>query len=312
MSLLDDLRMRNISFQQAAQPNEIRLCCPFCTERGTTPDTRFRLGVNTASGAAHCYNCEYKSWGEHTFKNLSRALAIPVNAEEIPADPNAYKDPPGLPEEFIPLKRNDPEGKDAWNYLIRRGVTELQIERYRVGYALAGRFAYRTLFPVRDTQNEIVGVIGRDYSGQQEPGYLYPTGMDKHLWPIEAWQRAKKRAHASLVVCEGAFDALSCERAGYYSVATLGRIPNEAQLECLKQMKTVTMMLDNDRDGVASGMQTAMALEDARVTVYVSKPPAGKKDAGDTDVKGIKESVLHAKRYSPSVKLAMQVQMMKE
>ena len=103
-------------------------------------------------------------------------------------------------------------------YLGRRGVTEEQVMRWGMGFAVDGRLAMRIVIPVRDASGRPVSFVARAftarYAGREAKRYLEPREEDdalkgailgEHLWPAHE--------HRKLVlVGEGAFDGLALER----------------------------------------------------------------------------------------------------
>ena len=75
MNIVEALEAAGIEVRPGASDEEIWMCCPFCQERGESPDGRFRLGVNIRTGQGQCFNCSWKGRGEYTFSVLQQALA---------------------------------------------------------------------------------------------------------------------------------------------------------------------------------------------------------------------------------------------
>lgn len=266
-----------------SKPDEFWICCPFCVGEGESPDRRFRLGVNVKSGLAHCYNCEWSSRGRGTVDKILTALGIGTGLLEIVSDPPVpeksklkEEEEPGLPAEFVPLEESDEEGQVAWEYLRGRNVSPKQIEKYGIGYALAGRFAYRILFPVW-VGKKIGGVVGRDYTGKQTPPYLNSRGVARGVFNLHRVQQGQ-----AIVMVEGVMDCLSVERVGYRAVAPLGRILDDEQLALIrkKHVSSVTILIDWDKDGISSAQETAQKLLSLEIPVKIARPVDGMKDAG--------------------------------
>lgn len=106
----------------------------------------------------------------------------------------------------------------AREYLLRRGVTEAQAQRWGLGYAVEGRLAFRVVVPVRDGLGRLCSFVARSFvdrvGGREAKRYLEPREDDgadhaailgEHLWP-----------RADRDVCllgEGWFDGAALERA---------------------------------------------------------------------------------------------------
>jgi DNA primase len=166
-----------------------------------------------------------------------------------------------------------PEGRQALEYLRRRGLSEAAIERWRLGYAPdsaqaikgalrhegieeaalleAGllvqpedrsrqaydRFRGRVMFPIADRRGRVRGFGGR-LVGSGEPKYLNsPETMlfqkGRLLYGIEHAAEAV-RTKGSVVVVEGYMDVIGLAEAGWPNVvAPLGTALTEEQLRAL-------------------------------------------------------------------------------
>lgn len=113
--------------------------------------------------------------------------------------------------EFAPLCEW-PEAARA--YILGRGVTEEQVDRWGIGYATGGKLAHRIVFPWRSGRGELLGYTARtilkDAKRYREPSEEEgaPRGAvyGEELWPAP-------KARDTLVVIEGGFNGLAVERA---------------------------------------------------------------------------------------------------
>jgi len=247
--------------------DNVQICCPFCTERGETPDHRFRLGL-TASGLGHCFNCGWKSrrgWGA-----VYRALGIrssivarnqgnPVTLEQEPLEDV------GLPKGFIPLWKGKLPSQQPLNYLKKRGVTPQQIRRYQIGSCWKGELAGRVVVPIV-WKAKVVGVVARDFTGQQRRRYLN-TGK-KAIWgPLKP---KLKRIH----VFEGVFKAMRAENVlRQPCVAILGSQLSGFQVYQIDHVQPDEVVLwpDPDRPGILGASQSVYKLQELGITVYLAK-----------------------------------------
>lgn len=72
-----------------------------------------------------------------------------------------------FPESFVPLVscNNSVIGKKAFNYLLNRGLNELDILRFKIGICTKGQFEGRIIFPSFDKKGELNFYTGRAYDG---------------------------------------------------------------------------------------------------------------------------------------------------
>lgn len=278
MTLKDTLLRRGVKFHtHRSKPNEIFLCCPFCILRGESPDTRFRLSVNTAKGIGHCYNCNYKS--RAITHHLLRSLNIPVDgvtADDI-VKGLTQPDPLTLPDGFHPLKLSlDSLEREAWDYLLtERKITKEQIRGNRIGVTFLGRYAYRIVFPVYE-EKQLHGFVTRALRKSMKPRYLNSTG-EKSLYNLAG-------ARTTTILVEGIFKALRIERMLQQAnvdvgvCALLGHDITDLQIEQLKKqnVKEAVLWPDPDRVGGWGMMQVADKLMEAKVDLQIvsCKKPA--------------------------------------
>jgi len=246
MTTLEILRSRGITvFQSPTDVDEIRVCCPFCPERGETPDTHFRLGINTRTGKGHCFNCGWKSrqsW--YALRRLVPDLDIDSISKTHSKTEIAVGPLPRLPQDFMRLTHcYDALDATARNYLLKRGITMEQIRKKKIGVSYFGNYAYRIIFPVWE-EKKLRGIVARDFTGTQKPRYLNSHG-DKYLYNF--------RTAPEVVLSEGVFKCLRLERVvgdRVVSAALLGHDITETQLGQLVTGKCRKVILWPDPDSV--------------------------------------------------------------
>ncbi len=295
-----------------SRPNEIWVNCPFCVERGESPDTRFRLSLNIQSGKGNCFNCGWRSHGmRRTVVELSRVLRVrisPPRPERLRQEAENGQEtgvtepvPTGLPEGYERFHdADDPVERLARDYLKSRGISILQIVRHQIGYAAVGKMAYRILFPVIGSDKKIYGCVGRTFDKHGKPKYLNTPGI-KLLWNAH-------RTAAEVVVVEGVTDALKVEQAlltvrNSIAVARLGSTITNLQLAQLKQFEKITILPDHDRPGVqgASKLADVCIGMHMRVSVAVPERMDGC-DPGSMSVEDILNELGNARPWTTGLK----------
>lgn len=133
-------------------------------------------------------------------------------------------------------------GFPALNYLKGRGVNEEAYKAFKLGYS---RSKGMLVIPVVDDRDRLCGVIGREIESKR---YQYSTGLARRdlIWNI---QNAKQ--YDSIILTEGALDAVYLWQAGYKNVgAVLGSAISPNQWNQLrKYFSSVTCFFDNDEAG---------------------------------------------------------------
>lgn len=292
------LRRRGIQSKPASDPRELLVCCPFCVQRGTTPDTKFRLGVRVSgpdAGLANCFNCRYKS--RNALDDLK--LALPQGLTDENAAPKEVET--DLPADYEPLKMRGGGHwhKTARRYLLDRRVTPEQIRKHEAGLSLAGRAHHRIVFPIRSgKKGKLIGWTARTIT-EATPKYLHSHGL-KDCYVASSLRDGGKSA----VVLEGLFDALAVSRAMGYrigSVALLGTHLTVSKYKALAKYRDVVLWLDPDDAGVKSVGRLAPDLVDRghRVRFVMSS-----EDPGDMKDRAIREALASAAPWTDSAQNA--------
>lgn len=304
MNLFAELAKVGVEVRESTtDETEIKLCCPFCVDMGTSPDYKFRLGVNIVSGLGHCFNCGWSS--KKAVLEVVRKFGLGNGvAQEVLATPwtgQSRKRPEKveLPEGFQVLskvKTIDPLFGIAKQYVLKRGITQEQLERYEIGATVADwKFRYRIIFPVRSKEGKLLGLIGRDWTGTQEPKYLNSLGL-KGVFNA----RPDLYSNRKVIVSEGVTKALAIERAldnKVCSAALCGNTITDAQVAQLKGFEEVILFSDPDRAGMVGFLGVAANLQSVfgRVSMVWPWPD---KQADDLTRKEILAALRGRRKYN--------------
>jgi len=140
----------------------------------------------------------------------------------------------------------------ARRYAAERGLTAAQIERWGIGYAVDGELAGRVWVPTRDRAGVLRDWTARSYCGE-EPRYRNAGGggLRSAVFGERWWPDVRARAEAELVLCEGAFDALACERAGARYVGALSGVARYDRwtMPAIAGWQSVVVAVDPDDAG---------------------------------------------------------------
>lgn len=241
------------------------ICCPFPNHKGGNEKTP-SLGINEKNGMMifHCFGCEASGTFPHLVasvkgvtvpeaisllekkfaiddyrsdEQLTKLEKVVVN---IPSWGERYAKKGLLGEAVLELY----EEPDPTKYLKRRGFTDLALKRFEIGY---DRWKERVTIPIRDGNNDLVGIVGRAVNDAQ-PKYLfygddfrkgdYVYGMGDVEGP-------------ELVVCEGHLDRVHLWQNGIRNaVALQGAMCTDTQAEWIaRTADEVIIWLDNDEAG---------------------------------------------------------------
>jgi hypothetical protein len=260
MNLLDALNQVGVPWKphrSRFDDGEVYICCPFCTERHESPDTRFRLSVNYKTSMGHCYNCGWAS--KDALRSLSYMLRIGELAPaENPGVSQRRPEKVELPEEYIELADVQDANDPLWfmkEYLLKRGVTQKQIEKKKIGCCIGGRYAYSIILPVYYGETGLCGWISRDVTGKRSGKdgkplrYLNSEGTKVAYnvpYPLPK--------NCTVVITEGAFKALAVERclnpkSSWVSVSVQGNTVSDLQVNQFAGAKELVFFPDPGREG---------------------------------------------------------------
>lgn len=302
MTFEESIRARGFKVLKGAGKGELKINCPFCVDRGETQDTRFRLGFNTITDVGHCFNCDYSS--RHIKREIISKLQL-IESIIVEVDEEIEDDevPVSLPIGFEYLKPS--KNKATWyhlkalEYLKKREVPTWQIEAKRLGVTIADKYAYRVIFPVV-FKKELVGFLGRDFTGQVKASYKYLNSVGKKY----LYNCPSVKDIDSLVLSEGAFKAFKIERVGRVpSAALLGNSISALHLEQLKSYKKLSKILvwpDPGRPGITGACKICMTLRDEGYSTYIISP-IPEKQADELSDKQVKKYLSTAVKFSDLV-----------
>jgi hypothetical protein len=216
-----------------------RANCPFCDERVGKRDRTRCLSIHVQTGFYGCFRCGIKGKMRGPqyleVEDLRDAETPAIAPHQAIAPPDSYaplwREPYSIDRDYAPARR----------YLIDRGLTRATAAECQIGACLSGRYAGRVIVPVLDVERETwLGFVARDYTGQAERKYLYPSGMVRNLWNHRA---LLQKTTEPVYVVEGVFDAI----AHYpHAVAVLGKPTNEQFSALAAACRPVVVVLDGD------------------------------------------------------------------
>jgi len=301
--------------------------CPFHSEKTPSfhviPDRQFY----------HCFGCKasgdvftFLMEREHlTFYEalvqLAQRARIPLPQEErTPEEERTYRERRDmyaaldLAARFYHHQLFSEAGKEGLDYLLRRGLTEETIRRFRLGWAvgrgtlyrsLRGRFPpeilqrvglivprrdgegymdaffERVMFPITDLSGRVIGFGGRILSGD---GAKYKNTAETPLFSkrhvLFGLDQAKEamRARNQAILVEGYMDVIMPHQAGFQNVvAPLGTALTDEQSRVLRQQaQQVIVAFDMDTAGQMATLRGLQKLYDTGCDVRVLRIPDGK------------------------------------
>lgn len=226
--------------------NNYAFHCPFCNHK--KPKLEVQLVTNEkGENPWECWVCKTRG---KTIRSLLRQLKVP---SEIARDVLAYvskgelvryheDDFVKLPEEFQPLFSASNESIIAnkiRRYLQKRGITELDILKYNIGYCLTGDYEGRIIIPSYDENNQLNYFVGRSFENSY---YKYKNpSASKDIIAFENFINW----NLPIVLVEGVFDAIAAKR---NAIPILGKSLSNSLLKKIvsNNVKQVYIALDSD------------------------------------------------------------------
>ena len=299
---LSSVIMRTTKLQKAGR--EWKACCPFHNEKSPS------FTVNDQKGFYHCFGCgahgDVIRWMTDQrglgFMDAVKELAAGAGMEVPAPDPIAAKkaekraslvDVTTQAQQWFMDNLRASDGRQAQEYLERRGLSRTILDEFGFGYAPAGkqalhralsrfddamlveagmrietddgsrydRFRERVTLPIQDARGRVIAFGGRILD-KRDGVAKYLNSPDTPLFDkgrtLYNLHRASpaSRQTGRVVVVEGYMDVVALAQAGIAdAVAPLGTALTETQLEMLWRMVEVPVLCF---DGDAAGQKAAM------------------------------------------------------
>ena len=296
--------------------------CPFHNEK--TPS----FSVSAAKQMYHCFGCgvggnvftfimEYENY---TFLEALRFLAeragIALPEQELNEEQKRQSDLKGRLLEvnkqaamYFYYQFKNPEGQAAYDYLVKRGLSEDTIKHFGLGYSnrysddlyrylkkagyedeflsqtglvtiderLGGRdkFRDRVMFPIMDANHRVIGFGGRvmGSAGPEVPKYLNTpeTRIFEKSRNLYGLNFAKASRKTFFLICEGYMDVIALHQAGFTNaVAALGTAFTGFHANLLKRYTNeVILTFDSDNAGTQAALRAIPILKEAGLSIKV-------------------------------------------
>lgn len=241
--------------------------CPFCNHKKPKLEIRLTTDLN-GNNPWECWVCGTKG---RTIKSLLYQLKVPKEqALEVlkyvhNGTKNYFHTDPSikLPEEFRKLSDLSPTsilGKKLRTYLHRRGITDLDIIRYGIGFCDKGEYAGRIIIPSYDENNNLNYFVGRTYEDSWMK-YKNPTNS-KDVIPFESFINWNK----PVILVEGVFDAIAVRR---NAIPILGKNLPSSLLKKILSNKVEDIYIALDGDAKKQALSHSLKLLDMGKNVYL-------------------------------------------
>lgn len=200
-----------------------RIQCPNCP-----PFKSPSLSINRSNGVYHCFRCGISGKD----KNKARSFRILLAKAQIE-----------WPEEYSPIRPDSPRNlgeRAALHYLHERGVTDEQVNLFKIGFCSKGLYENRIIVPIFKGV-ELVYFVARAISKAESRKYLNPSVPKEGI----LFKTFIGKAHRAAVV-EGVFDAIAVSTF-LPAIAMLSKNPTEEQIKSIcDSAEELVLMLDSD------------------------------------------------------------------
>tara|TARA_R110000737_G_scaffold126512_1_gene159060 strand:- start:164 stop:1099 length:936 start_codon:yes stop_codon:yes gene_type:complete len=270
--------------------------CPYCKHH------KKKMSVNFANGFWKCWVCDMRGknvyrivrkFGSYQQREKYRELQGMVDLsdfEQLFKEYNEIEDKQiiELPKEFISLCNKDlpMHSTEPLRYLSSRGLTRLDILKWKIGYCKEGRYAGRILIPSFDMDGDCNYFIARSYVGHSYR-YLNPPA-DRDL----VFNELMVDWDEPIILVEGVFDAIA---AGQNAIPILGSTLREDSrlFQAIAIHDTpVYMALDGDAEKKSEWIIKSML----RYDLEVHKVPIDDEDVGEMGKQEFKERLFSARK----------------
>lgn len=202
--------------------------------------------INSITGLWFCYSCGAKGKYDTTVidsDTFHRQLEMFLDLEEERKE---------YPEAYL----NQYDALGPGEYWLSR--FSLQVCRlHRLGQSYDGRYA---TIPVRDERGVLLGVVRRDLTGTDEMKYRYPY----RLKISQLLYNYSRCTGDTIILTEGATDAIAAEEIGLEAMATYRNGMSLAQYDMMRRYrpKRVFIAYDQDPAGERGAEQITAVLKD--------------------------------------------------
>jgi len=207
-----------------------------------------KLQVNIESQKWHCW---VSNQGGHSiyslFKKINADSRYFTELKDLVFTPSKSEDKTeskivvSLPREFLPLWTINKSlyRNQAKSFLHKRGITDVDIKKYKIGFCDSGLYEGRIIIPSYDDKGLLNYFVGRSFVGEKMK-YKNPN-VSRDIVPFDwyiAWSKP-------IVLCEGVFDAMSIRS---NAIPMLSKKPSKSLLQKIfeKNVKTIYIALDDD------------------------------------------------------------------
>lgn len=225
-----------VDYKKTGNRYEIRICCPFCVDRGFSVDKKYHLYVNTEFGIFHCFRCGESGRVEKLKRKLNFGF-LNVSKREKSIESSVSRKVVSTDVDYLDFFSESFIAKVARTYWVRRGLTLEQAKKYNIKI---NKTRLSIVIPVFDENSNFVFNIERMIFDDNFKYYI-EKGVEKSKY---LYNLNNVKILDTIYIVEGVFDVFAVDNA----VALMGKFISDEQLKKLRNtnIKKVIVMLDSD------------------------------------------------------------------
>jgi DNA primase len=259
--------------------------CPFCKHH------KKKLEIDIQTGLWNCWVCSTK--GIKISNLLKKLKANTSDIKNIKENYGAKKERQEieiltLPDNFDYIKpyADDLMNNNAYDYLKKRGLTDDDIIKYKIGYCTYGNNVGEIILPSYDSQGKLNYYIHKNiYTGRyKNPNY----SKNQLIFDVFVnWNEP-------IVLVEGMFDAISVK---HNSVPLLGKFINKTLKKRIIKSTTDTFYICLDSDAYETSLEICKYLISIGKKVFNVVLPKGE-DPSSLGYKKVWEIIKSSKQIT--------------
>jgi len=281
--------------------------CPSCKD---DRKHKRKLIVRLDDGRYHCWVCGLKGksvkslLAKHSSATLENA-SIRFKKSSSHISDEAVR--VSLPKDHVLLSstdRFDPDLLATKKYLNRRGLSQLDIARWRALTVMTGQYRRRVIIPSFDEVGNLNYFVARAIDSGTYLKYKNPKVSKEDVIFNEIdidWD-------VPIVLVEGVFDAIKCPPNTIPLLGSSLSIRSKLYKKLAEHQSMCTVALDPDLKTKA--FKLASMLKSSGCDVRIAFAPDGK-DFGDMEKKQVKKVLQFAKQYTDIMRISHKISRMK-
>jgi len=241
--------------------------CPVCNHR------KPKLAVNIQTGKYNCWTCTPPTKGSkpdsllkkvkassESIKQMRSYYNMKTFAKDLEEKENKSVE---LPKEYVDLSScsNNLACKKAINYLKSRGLSDLDIKKYKIGFCETGKYRNRIIVPSYDVDGKLNYFVARSIMLKEKRAYDAPSVNKSEIIGFEYYINW----NVPVVLCEGVFDAMAIKR---NAIPLFGKTISRRLMKKLVESEVKTVYIALDKDAVKQAMDYVEQLVNYGKEVY--------------------------------------------